>query len=400
MSHSVSPADRAPARCIPPPALRPAPPARLAGVDLARGLAVFGMYAAHVGPDPDDGGRTGALMELTHGRASALFALLAGFSLILLTGRPLPRTGRAGRQAVGRVLIRSAVLLAVGTVLTMTGTQVEVILAYYGLYFVLALPLHRLKAGALAALAAAGALVLPQVLYVVQASIDDGTWAERAAHHDPLARISGTDGFVDLFFTGSYPVLTWMPFVLAGMALARLDLSSAVVRVRLAVTGCVLAVAGYGTSWVALRMLAAGGHPGPPPAAWWSDTAGFPPGDRAGWLLAASPHSETTLSIVGNTGVAVAALATCLLVTEALPRSRWLTLPVASVGRMSLTAYVLNIAGIWVLGIRKVPGSSLWTLLGFLVAATGFAMLWSRFFDRGPLEYLLNKTTGAARWIR
>ncbi|GAA4547868.1 hypothetical protein [Streptomyces collinus] len=49
-------------------------------MDLARGLAVFGMYAAHVGPDPAQGGVAGHLMELAHGRASALFAFLAGFS--------------------------------------------------------------------------------------------------------------------------------------------------------------------------------------------------------------------------------------------------------------------------------------------------------------------------------
>ncbi|MFF4829405.1 hypothetical protein ACFY20_42185, partial [Streptomyces sp. NPDC001312] len=36
-----------------------APTGRMIGLDLARGLAVFGMYAAHVGPDPDQGGVTG-----------------------------------------------------------------------------------------------------------------------------------------------------------------------------------------------------------------------------------------------------------------------------------------------------------------------------------------------------
>jgi hypothetical protein len=52
------------------------PVGRLIGVDLARGLAVFGMYAAHVGPDPSQGGVTGHLMEPAHGRACALFASL------------------------------------------------------------------------------------------------------------------------------------------------------------------------------------------------------------------------------------------------------------------------------------------------------------------------------------
>lgn len=66
---------------------------RLIGIDLARGLAVFGMYAAHVGPDPSAGGPLGFVLELARGRSSALFALLAGFSLVLITGRPHPGPG-------------------------------------------------------------------------------------------------------------------------------------------------------------------------------------------------------------------------------------------------------------------------------------------------------------------
>ncbi len=394
-----------------PSPVTPAPPlsAGLVGVDLARGLAVFGMYAAHVGPDPASGGVTGQVMELFHGRASALFAFLAGFSIILMTGRRVPKTGREGRQAVAKVLIRAVLLLALGTWLTSIGAPVEVILAYYGLLFVLVLPFHRLRAASLAALAAATALVLPQLLYVIQRSIDDDGWAETFTHNDPLARISGTDGFVELLFSGSYPALAWIPFVLAGMAVARLDLSATAVRVRLAVTGGALAVLGYGGSWLALHFvpgvsaaLAAGAEDrsGSVMSAWWSDTAGYPTGDSTAWLWVASPHSQTTLSIVGNTGVAIAVLAGCLAAVDALPRFRRLARPVIAVGTMSLTAYVLHVVGIQVLGIGELPGSPLYVLFGFVVTVTVFASVWSRFFRRGPLERLLGDATRIARYVR
>jgi uncharacterized membrane protein YeiB len=35
-------------------------------------------------------------------------------------------------------------------------------------------------------------------------------------------------------------------------------------------------------------------------------------------------------------------------------------------------------------------------LLGFIAGAVTFATLWSRFFRRGPLEYLLNSATRLA----
>ncbi|RLU81363.1 hypothetical protein CTZ27_33040 [Streptomyces griseocarneus] len=410
MTPNVSPAGRvAEAPPQAPSAGRSAPPSttRLIGVDLARGLAVLGMYAAHVGPDPTDGGPAGFLMEPAHGRASALFALLAGFSLLLITGRRVPRTGREGRQAVARVLIRAAILLPLGTALTMTGTSVDVILAFYALYFVFALPLRRLRARTLALVAAAAAIVMPQVLYLVQWLIRTGDWAPAVVHYDPLARISGTDGFLGLLFTGAYPVLTWMPFVIAGMAVARLDLASAVVLRRLVLTGAALAVLGYGGSWLALHLFPraveavdpVGGN-GSAMSLWWSDAAGEPAGTGPARLLIASPHSETTLSVLGNTGVAVAVLAACVAAAAGLPRVRRLAGPVIAIGTMSLTAYVLNIVGIWALGIQDVPGSPLPVLLGFVAAVTLLAVLWPRRFRRGPLEYLLNSATKAAQLVR
>ncbi|MES5823292.1 DUF418 domain-containing protein [Streptomyces sp. RG80] len=385
------------------PATERSPVGRLIGVDLARGLAVFGMYAAHVGPDPSQGGVTGHLMELAHGRASALFAFLAGFSIMLITGRRSPKTGRAGRQAVAKVVIRALVLLALGTALTMTGTPVEVILAFYGLYFLLVLPLYRLAAGPLAVIAAAGALLLPQILYVVQHALPadgaGGVWAWPA----------NADGIVSLLATGSYPALTWIPFVIVGMAVARLDLTPTVVRTRLAITGVSLAVLGYGGSWLALHLvpgaltkLSAGawGEGGSAASAWWSDTWGYPDGSTPVGLLVASPHSETTLSILANTGVAIAVLAACLAAVDTFPRFHRLARPVIAVGSMSLTAYVFHIVGIQILGIEELPGSPLYVLLGFVVAVTVFATLWSRYFRRGPLEWLLGKATKPAELVR
>ncbi|MEV5988523.1 DUF418 domain-containing protein [Streptomyces sp. NPDC052051] len=372
-----------------------APAGRLIGLDLARGLAVFGMYAAHVGPDPEQGGVTGFLMELAHGRSSALFAFLAGFAVVLITGRGVPKTGLAGRQAQAKVVIRAAILLGLGTWLTVSGTPVDVILAFYGLYFLLVLPLYRLGPGPLAAIAAGTALVLPQVLYVVQQTIGDDVHAPGEA-----------DGLVSLLFTGAYPALSWVPFVIAGMAVARLDLASTVVRARLAVTGAALMVIGYGGSWLALHLpgvadaIGASAGAGDGTSMWWSDTSGSPSGDTPAWLLAASPHSETTLSILGNTGVAILVVAVCLAAMDALPRLHTLARPIIAVGSMSLSAYVFHLFAIRFLGIEELPGSPLHVLVGFILAAMAFATIWSRFQRRGPLEWLMTKATGLARHIR
>ncbi|MCX4825938.1 DUF418 domain-containing protein [Streptomyces sp. NBC_01142] len=401
MRHDVSPAVL--------PAAGRSSTGRLIGLDLTRGLAILGMFAAHVGPEPSVGGPLGWLMEVARGRSSALFAVLAGFTLVLLTGRPQPRTGRAGRQAVVRVLIRAAVLIAVGYALTWLDTDVDVILAQFGLLFALALPLYRLRAANLAVIAAAAALVMPQVLYLIRIAVEGGSWADAVIAYDPLAWITGSDGSVELFVTGPYPVLTWLPFIIAGMAVAKLDLGRPRVLSKLAVCGGALAVLGYGGSWLALHLV-----PGAPAgvnaatdtsaaaSAWWSDGVGEEPAAGVpAWLLVAAPHSQTTWSIVANTGVALTVMAACLIATNRSTRLRWLAAPVTAVGSIALTAYVGHIIAIKVLGTDELPDSAaLQVFICFAVAAMLLALAWTRFFRRGPLEYMLHAaTTTPARLI-
>ncbi|WP_284059190.1 DUF418 domain-containing protein [Streptomyces sp. AS02] len=404
-----------------PPTVKPAPatgpPAapsgapstgRLIGIDLARGLAVFGMYASHVGPDPSVGGPVGFLLESARGRSSALFAVLAGFTLVVITGRPSPRTGRDGRQAAGRVVIRGVVLIALGFALTALDTSIDVILSFYGLIFLVVLPLYRLRATTLAVIAAAGALVLPQVLYVVQQSIYDGTWSDRVIAWDPLARIGDSDGFTGLLFTGEYPVLTWAPFMIAGMAVARLDLTDAKVRARLALTGGALAVVGYGGSWLALSLvpqartvIADATDGGSASSAWWSDTVGdLTDSTPPQWLLVAAPHSQTTFSLLGNAGVALVVVAACVTAAYRTPRVMRMLRPAAAVGMVALSAYVLHIVAVRVLGTEDGSMSALPVLSGYIAGAMVFAMVWTRHFRRGPLEYLLHTATRPARHIR
>ncbi|MFF8968470.1 DUF418 domain-containing protein [Streptomyces sp. NPDC014995] len=371
---------------------------RLIGLDLARGLAVFGMYAVHVGPAPSQGGVIGFMMELAQGRSSALFAVLAGFAVALITGRRTPKTGLAGRQAVAKVIIRAVILIALGTALTMTGTPVVPILAFYGLFFLLVLPLYRLGAKPLALLAAGWALMGPQLLYALKPVVGGRVFLSYGQ----------ADGPVSLFFTGGYPALTWVPFVIAGMALARCDLAATSVRIRLALTGVALAVTGYGGSWLAVRLVPGAAEavrtaeegPGMSSVSSVSpDSIGIF-GDTPAGMLASAPHSEATLSIMAATGVAILVITACLAAMDGFPRLRRLAKPVIAVGSMSLTAYVYHIVAIWFLDTEQSAVPPLPILLGLIASVTVLATIWSRFFRRGPLEWLMGRATELAHRIR
>lgn len=77
-----------------PGADRPSGIDRLSGVDAARGLAVLGMFAVHVGPGARPSGAN-YLVLAADGRAPAVFTLLAGFSLALAQRR---RAGSGARR--------------------------------------------------------------------------------------------------------------------------------------------------------------------------------------------------------------------------------------------------------------------------------------------------------------
>ncbi|MEU0069813.1 DUF418 domain-containing protein [Streptomyces sp. NPDC006332] len=371
---------------------------RLIGLDLARGLAVFGMYAVHVGPAPSQGGVIGFMMELAQGRSSALFAVLAGFAVALITGRHTPKTGLAGRQAVAKVIIRAVILIALGTALTMTGTPVVPILAFYGLFFLLVLPLYRLGAKPLALFAAGWALVGPQLLYALKPVVGGRVFLSYGQ----------ADGPVSLFFTGGYPALTWVPFVIAGMALARCDLAGTSVRIRLALTGVALAVTGYGGSWLAVRLVPGAAEavrkaeegPGMSSVSSVSpDSIGIF-GDTPAGMLASAPHSEATLSIMAATGVAILVITACLAAMDGFPRLRRLAKPVIAVGSMSLTAYVYHIVAIWLLDTEQSAVPPLHILLGLTASVAVLATIWSRLVKRGPLEWLMGRATELAHRIR
>ncbi|MFB6720684.1 DUF418 domain-containing protein [Kribbella sp. NPDC056345] len=381
--------------------------ARLVGVDLARALAVFGMYTVHIGPPLSATHGVGHWVRyLADGRSSILFATLAGFSLMLIAGRREPKAGLAGRQAKARIAIRALILVVLGSAMAMAYGDV-VILAFYGVYFLLALPLVRLRARTLAIIAVVLAMVTPQLAFVLRWLLTEPV-QQIINTYDPLERIS-TVGVLDLLLTGFYPTITWMPFVIAGMALGRLDLAARAVQRGLALLGPALIVVGYGTSLVvggrnALKSTAEAGSSSFSSGAAPMDIGSFEPQRTAGELLLAGPHSGTTFDIIGSLGVAITVIVCATVAMDRLPRLRRLAKPVIAVGTMSLTAYVGHFVAQSALSVPAGGGNGVqhsWVpLLLFILGATVFAAIWSRFFRRGPLEYLLNLATKPAKYVR
>ena len=119
-------------------------PDRVVGLDVARALAVFGMLGAHVGAVASDVGLLpSSWLGVVNGRSSILFAVLAGISVALLSGRTVPVHGDDLVRARVRIFVRAAWVLVIGGALEALGTDIDIILGVYAVLFVLALPFLR-----------------------------------------------------------------------------------------------------------------------------------------------------------------------------------------------------------------------------------------------------------------
>jgi uncharacterized membrane protein YeiB len=67
---------------------------------------------------------------------------------------------------------------------------------------------------------------------------------------------------------------------------------------------------------------------------------------------------------------------------------------------MSLTAYVGHFAVQSMLPLLGDEAPPWRTLIMFVLGSMLFAVIWSRFFRRGPLEYLLHTAAKPAKFVR
>lgn len=363
---------------------------RLVGLDVARCLALLGMVATHVLPGTDPDGTLTTTQWLAGGRSSALFAVLLGVSLALVSGGSRPHRGRQlARDATG-LAVRAVLVAGLGLLLGIPQTGVAVILTYYGVVMLLALPFLALRARVLLGLAVVWAVLSPVVSQVLRPELPprqfDNPSPEQLAEPGRL--------LAELLFTGYYPAFCWLAYALLGMGLGRLDLRPVSTALMVAVAGLVVAMAATVTSWV---VSAAAGLTGADLAAVEGGMFGQTPVGEWRWMAVVAPHSTTPFDLLQTGGSAMVVTGACLLLAAGaglLGEGAVRVLAVVfGAGTATLSLYTLHVMmrteQVWP---PEEADSLRWHLLvllwaGALIVALG---------RRGPLEWLVGLLP---RWI-
>ncbi|MGV0349093.1 heparan-alpha-glucosaminide N-acetyltransferase domain-containing protein [Corynebacterium sp. 23_3061] len=396
---------------------------RLPGIDVARALAILGMIAAHVAAGPS----SVSIMDpstypaLVHGRPAVLFALLAGVSISLMTGRGERPTSVNGVQGIRLKLIgRALAIFLIGLVLEQLGTGISIILTFYGVLYAVALPFVWAKTRTLIIVGTCLGVVGPSLLAIIQYLL-------------PKGNASPTIGLV---LGGVYPLPVFWGILLLGMVLGRLHLQSTRALAGLVAVGVCASAIGYGVGsmwgndeepkngwinqddrngtsqpdWSAviskLKKQKAQQSDGVQPKDQTAQSSGGSASDEgieSRWgqywdaldstkelkdslkrsLVDSAPHSGGTAEFVGSGGFALIVVALCQLIVS---RARRWFIPIAVTGAMPLTIYTAHVIIVFAVGGPAgtvVSNPLYWSLV---IGSIVFANVWMAFFGRGPLE--------------
>ncbi|MBC3192342.1 DUF1624 domain-containing protein [Pseudonocardia sp. C8] len=378
-------------------------------MDATRGLALFGIIAVHALVMATDDGTVTLTYLVLGGRSAALFAVLAGVSFAFMTGRARVRPGPGLATTAAMLATRAGVLLLLSLALSWTDPSIAtLILPYYAVAFLLAIPLVALPTGVLAPLAVALCVGVPVLSHLVRPFLPAPDLAHPSLADlvtDPLGVLSG------LGLTGAYPAVVWVAYLAVGLTVGRLRLSSRRTAAALLAGGAAAALAATGVS---MWLLGPGGGyaaiaaAGPPevlrtaptvPDAVTAYPSGVAPTTTWWWLATVAPHSATPLDVVQTTGSALAVLGAVLLLAGITARGASTVLghllrPLAAAGSMTLTLYVGSIL------FMNSPLDDFGPLEGYLWqvgAALVIGVAWRRAVGRGPLESLVSAPAHAVR---
>lgn len=355
---------------------------RIVGYDLARSLAIFGMvlvnYKIAMGAQQNGPAWLVDLAGLIDGRAAALFVVLAGVGISLLSqagrvGKDLRRVARDRRT----LLRRSLFLFVVGSLYT--SIYSADILHFYGLY--IAVAALALTTSERRLWVSSVGLVLLFVALCFVLDYEQG-WDWKTLEYQGLWTPSGA--IRHLFFNGFHPVVPWLGFLFVGMVIGRQDMGDVTVRRRVLAWGVGVALIAESASRILLHALV-------------RDTSA----DEAEVMVAVfgtGPMPPLPLYMLAAGGTACAIIAASVALGQMHGSKPWLR-PFVVTGQLALTLYVAHVlVGMAILeAMGRLENQALpFALLAagvFCATSVAFASAWRGRFKRGPLEAIMRALT-------
>ncbi len=347
---------------------------RITGFDLARAIAIFGMVLVNYkivmgavsGPDWMIWGTS-----LIEGRAAAMFVILAGVGIALMT-RSSVESGDAVaiKKDQNSLLIRAVLLVVLG--LSYSPIWPADILHFYGFYIGISAFLFMVPNRNLWVLSVT--FVIGWLVLNIPFNYEAG-WNWDTLEYSGFWTASGM--LRHIFFNGFHPVFPWAAFLFIGIWLGRQNVANAVVRKKIFIHASLVAIGTEVLSKILIQSV---------------ETVEPVLVD----LVKTGPMPPMPQYIFAGAGTAVAVIMFCIHMAQKLSENQFIAALVKT-GQLSLTFYVAHV--IIGMGILESMGllyhqsiEMVWVAgLTFNVSAIVFAVVWKSKFNTGPLEWVFKK---------
>lgn len=356
---------------------------RIAGFDLARAYAVFGMFVVNfniVFGSHTNTSLPGRFLNLFNGNSSTTFVILAGMGVALMSNRK--RYSGEEKKALRRTLLRRSWFLFFTGLALYTWWPADILHFYGGYMHAAALLLFVPKRFYL--WAGAAVVIVFHLLFVI-VSYESG-WDFTTLTYTDFWTVPGF--LRNTFYNGWNPIFPWLGFFLLGMYLARLNWSEAKTRKRIFITGFVLFLTVEGLQWTATLN-------------WFTQDLTF--------YLTADYLPPFLPFMLGTSAFTAMLLPVCVVIGSRFQNSAVVRL-LSQTGQMTLTHYIVHLTlGMVLLGAALGRGfeaglnkgeaaSPLFVLLfaaGFFGGSVAFSYVWRKRFAHGPFEALMRWASGS-----
>ncbi len=354
------------------------------GYDLARAFAVIGMVIVNfkvvMGAETNGPDWLIWLVGLLDGRAAATFVVLAGVGMSLLCrSARLEGNGYLLSVRLASLRKRAAFLFVFG--LLYTPLWPADILHFYGFYILIGT--FFINSSERKLMLSISTMIVVFLVLLLFIDYEQG-WNWKTLEYTDLWTVEGM--LRHIFFNGFHPVFPWTAFLLAGIWLGRRDLGVKKVRNSLFLYGLAMTVFAESASHFLTEFM----------------LAAYPFADPVDIqdIFGTVPLPPMPLYMLSAGGTALMIITLCTWLATKVSKSNLIMKSLIITGQYALTFYIAHV--VIGMGILEEFGrlenqdlpTALISALLFCLAGMAVSLWWSKFFRRGPLEWVLRKVSG------
>ena len=354
---------------------------RIIGIDVARALAVIGMIIVNFKIVFGENGLNWvkSFAGILDGKAAAIFVVLAGIGLALMTNSAIKNNEKSKLKIVRNRIIKRALFLFVIGVSYTTIWPAD-ILHFYGIYMLIIILLLTSKERTIIISAISLIIVFPILLPFWNYEIG---WNFETLEYQGFWTING---FIrNLFFNGFHPVIPWTSFMLFGYWFGKQDLKNNKFIKKTFWICAIIFISIQILSYFSILILSEGNQ----------ESA-----KELTQILGTNPMPPLPIYMFSGISIAFAVITACIIIAKYFENNIIIN-ALSKTGQLALTFYVAHvIIGMGIIeainpskmGEYSVEFSVIYAF-GFSLICILFAVVWKKHKKSGPLEWIMRKLT-------